>query len=254
MIRTIASSSIRFVEHGAGRPVVVLHGAGVDHREAEVGFEPALDRPGVRRIYLDLPGMGQSPADGSVRSAADVVTVLVEFVEAIAREPVLLVGHSAGGYLAQAVARSAGSRVAGLALVCPLLASAHDVPAHQPVVAAPELGDEGFRDYFVVQTPELLERYERYVAPALPLADGAFLERTGATWEVDSSGVFHGPMLVVAGRQDSTAGFAAAAELVHQHPHATLAVLDGAGHALPHEQPAILKALLGEWLTRATQP
>lgn len=251
MIRTIASSTLRFVEHGTGRPVVVLHGAGVDHREAEACFEPGLDRPGVRRIYLDLPGMGQTPADESIRSAADVVAVLVGFIEALAEESVLLVGHSAGGYLAQAVASRAEHRVAGMALVCPMLASARDLPHHRPVVAAPELGDEGFRDYFVVQTPEMLDRYERFVAPALMLADGAFSERIGAAWEVDTSGAVPGPVLVVAGRQDSTAGSAAAVGLVGQYPHATLAVLDRAGHALPHEQPAILDALLQEWLGRA---
>jgi pimeloyl-ACP methyl ester carboxylesterase len=27
-------------------------------------------------------------------------------------------------------------------------------------------------------------------------------------------------------------------------------VVDDAGHALPHEQPALLRALLAEWLTR----
>jgi Raf kinase inhibitor-like YbhB/YbcL family protein len=55
-------------------------------------------------------------------------------------------------------------------------------------------------------------------------------------------------MLIVAGRLDSTVGCAAAADLLGGHPHATLAVLDGAGHALPHERPQVLRALLAEWL------
>ncbi|MGV8849369.1 MAG: alpha/beta fold hydrolase [Propionibacteriaceae bacterium] len=57
-------------------------------------------------------------------------------------------------------------------------------------------------------------------------------------------------MLVVAGQPDSTVGYAAAADLLGDHPHATLAVLDGAGHALPHEQPEVLRALLADWLAR----
>src|SRR4051794_1450110 len=49
------------VAHGTGRPVLVLHGAGVDHREAEACFEPALDGvAGLRRVYPDLPGMGRT--------------------------------------------------------------------------------------------------------------------------------------------------------------------------------------------------
>jgi len=55
---------------------------------------------------------------------------------------------------------------------------------------------------------------------------------------------------VVAGRLDSTVGYAAAADLLGHFPHATLAVVDDAGHALPHEQPDLLRALVTEWLGR----
>jgi pimeloyl-ACP methyl ester carboxylesterase len=56
--------------------------------------------------------------------------------------------------------------------------------------------------------------------------------------------------VVVAGRLDSTVGYAAASDLVDHCPHASLAVVDDAGHALPHEQPELLRALLAEWLAR----
>jgi pimeloyl-ACP methyl ester carboxylesterase len=60
--------------------------------------------------------------------------------------------------------------------------------------------------------------------------------------------------VLVAGRLDSTVGYAAAVDLLDHYPHASLAVLDGAGHALPHEQPELLRALLAEWLARAGCP
>ncbi|MEW2136428.1 alpha/beta hydrolase [Streptomyces sp. NPDC005409] len=56
--------------------------------------------------------------------------------------------------------------------------------------------------------------------------------------------------MVVAGRLDSTVGYAGAVDLVDHYPHASLAVLDDTGHALPHEQPDLLRALLTEWLAR----
>jgi pimeloyl-ACP methyl ester carboxylesterase len=55
---------------------------------------------------------------------------------------------------------------------------------------------------------------------------------------------------VVAGRQDSTVGYAAAVDLLEHYPLATLAVLDGVGHALPHEKPELLAMLLRDWLDR----
>jgi pimeloyl-ACP methyl ester carboxylesterase len=57
--------------------------------------------------------------------------------------------------------------------------------------------------------------------------------------------------LIVAGRRDSAVGYADAAELLERYPHATLAVIENAGHALMHEQPELLAALIGDWLDRA---
>lgn len=246
--------ALHHVEHGAGRPVVVLHGSGVDHHEAEAGFEPVFEGvAGFRRIYPDLPGMGRSAAPVGLRSAEDVLDALLDFAaEVTDGTEHLLIGHSAGGYFAQAMAARKPERVAGLALVCPLLPGVRDVPEHRVVVGSGELGDEAFRRYFVVQTAEMLERYERSVQPAAALVDQAALERIGERWElpVGPGPAYVGPTLVVAGRLDSTVGYAAAADLVDHYPHASLAVVDDAGHALPHERPELLRALVAEWLAR----
>ncbi|MCX4782234.1 alpha/beta fold hydrolase [Streptomyces sp. NBC_01264] len=246
---------VHYVEHGSGRPVLVLHGAGVDHRETEACFEPAFEgAAGLRRIYPDLPGMGLTTAPDSLRSADDVLDTLLAFAEAVTGGTAfLLVGHSAGAYFAQAMAARRPARVAALALVCPLLPGLRDVPEHRVATGTGEIGDDVFRSYFVVQTPEMLERYERYVAPAAALVDESALERIGERWALTPvhAPAHEGPALVVAGRLDSTVGYATAADLVHHYPHATLAVVDDAGHALPHEKPALLRALLVEWLARA---
>ncbi|HEY9409572.1 MAG TPA: alpha/beta hydrolase [Jiangellaceae bacterium] len=245
---------VHYVEHGTGRPVLVLHGAGVDHREAEACFEPAFDGvAGLRRIYPDLPGMGRTIAPDTVRSADDVLDTLLDFADEVTGgTPHLLVGHSAGAYFAQAMAARRPAQVAGLALVCPLLPGLRDVPDHRVVAGSGELGDHVFRSYFVIQTPEMLERYERHVAPAAELVDEAALDRIGERWALtsDHAPAYPGPAVIVAGRLDSTVGYAAAAELVDHYPHASLAVVDDAGHALPHEQPQLLRALLTEWLAR----
>lgn len=253
MDHRVGEVAVHAVEHGAGRPVLVLHGAGVDHREAEACFEPALAaRGGLRRVYPDLPGSGRTPAPASIGSADDVVDLLLAYAgEVAAGEPVLLAGHSAGAYVAQGVAARAPGRVAGLALVCPLLPGTRDVPPHRPVVAAPDLGDDGFRDYFVLQTPAMLDRYERFVVPAAGLVDDVATARIGARWELTpvAGAAYDGPVLLVAGRRDSTVGYAATVDLLDRHPRATLAVLADTGHALPHERPAALAALLADWLT-----
>jgi pimeloyl-ACP methyl ester carboxylesterase len=253
-METRAGGTVHHVEHGAGRPVLVLHGAGVDHREAEACFEPAFDGvAGFRRIYPDLPGTGRTPAPDRLRSADDVLDTLLDFAGEVAGgAPYLLVGHSAGAYYAQAMAAREPRGVAGLALVCPLLPGLRDVPEHRVVTGSDGIGDDEFRGYFVVHTPEMLERYERHVRPAAALVDQAALGRIGERWELtpDQGPAYPGPTLVVAGRLDSTVGYAAAADLLDHYPHASLAVVDDAGHALPHEQPELLRALVAEWLAR----
>ena len=245
---------VHYVQHGAGRPVLILHGAGVDHREAEACFELALEGvTGLRRIYPDLPGMGRTTAPDTLRSADDVLDTLLRFADEVSAGTAhLLIGHSAGAYYAQAMAARRPTQVAGLALVCPLMPGLRDVPEHRVVAGSAEIGDDVFRSYFVIQTPQMLERYERYIAPAAALVDQAALERIGERWTLtpDHAPAYAGPAVVVAGRLDSTVGYAAAVDLLDHYPHSTLAVVDDAGHALPHEQPELLRALLAEWLAR----
>ncbi|MCU1675631.1 MAG: alpha/beta hydrolase family protein, partial [Frankiales bacterium] len=164
----------------------------------------------------------------------------------------LLIGHSAGAYYAQAMAARRPAQVAGLALVCPLLPGLRDVPEHRVVAGSGDIGDEVFQSYFVIHTPAMLERYEEFVAPAAALVDQAALQRIGERWQLtpDRAPAYAGPTVIVAGRLDSTVGYAAAVDLVDHYPHASLAVVDDAGHALPHEQPELLRALLAEWLAR----
>jgi pimeloyl-ACP methyl ester carboxylesterase len=252
---------VRYVEHGSGRPVVVLHGAGVDHREPEACFDPVLaSYGGLRRIYPDLPGMGRTHAPPeAVRSADDVLDVLVAFIDAVAGDtPPLVAGHSAGAYYALGIASRRPETVAGLALVCPLLPETRDVPPHRRVTGSHDIGDDGFRSYFVVQTPAMLERYQKYVVPGVALADPVATGRIGERWQLSApterGQQFPGPTLLVAGRQDSVVGYAATVDLLTHHAGSTLAILDGVGHALPHEQPTLLAALVTDWLDRCLTP
>jgi pimeloyl-ACP methyl ester carboxylesterase len=249
---------VHYVEHGEGSPVLALHGAGVDHREVMACLEPVFDALiGYRRVYPDLPGMGRTPAPDAISSADDVLDVLLEFIDGVIGDrALLLLGHSAGGYYAQAIARQRPEHVAGLALLCPLLAGTHDVPEHEVVHSSGDLGNAEFRDYFTVQTAETLARYQRYVEPAARQADAAALARIGEQWELrmrQAPSPYRRPTLVVTGRQDSTVGYVSAWELLEHYPRATFAVLDRAGHALPHEQPELLRALVTEWLGRVEE-
>lgn len=254
----VKQATVHYVEHGAGVPLVALHGAGVDHRDIEAAVEAIVPRRGYRRIYPDLPGMGRSTSEG-LTSNNDVVDLLAGFIERVAGGPALLLGHSYGAYLARGVAGQRPGSLLGLALVCPLVAGTADVPAPTVVRQDPDAYDDlepehrsGFDEYFVVRTRDTARRYRDSVVPGTALVDESALERIFAGWPVDvGDGAFSSPTLIVAGRQDSTVGYAGALQMLDRYPRASLALIEGAGHALLHEHPDLAAALVRDWLGRA---
>jgi pimeloyl-ACP methyl ester carboxylesterase len=247
-----------YVEHGEGVPLVALHGAGVDHRDVAVAIEQVVPKAGYRRIYPDLPGMGRSTS-GGVACNDDVVSALIAFIDGIGPGPVLLVGHSYGGYLARGVAGRRPDLVLGLALVCPVAEQSQDVPDRVVVRQDHDAYDEldpaqqaRFDDYFVVRTAANARRFRDHIWPGTTLADEPALERIFAGWTIDlGSDTLFAPTLIAAGRRDSVVGYTQPMQLMERYPSATLAVVNDAGHALMHEKPELLSVLIGDWLDRA---
>jgi pimeloyl-ACP methyl ester carboxylesterase len=260
---------VHYAQQGGGTPVLALHGAGVDHREIMGALEPLFaDRPGYRRLYPDLPGMGHTPAPETIDSNDAVVELLLGLVDAvIGQEAFLVVGHSYGGYLARAIANRRPRQVVGLALMCSTdgQADEDERPPHVVLHAADDLDLDAvepamaaeFRSYLVVQTPETLRRFQETVAPGVALVDQAALERVFARWQLraapEQAPAYANPTLILAGRQDATVGYAGSWGLLEHYPRATFAVLDRAGHALLHEQVGLVTALLVEWLDRVAE-
>lgn len=261
MEQQIEDCSIHYVEHGSGIPLVALHGAGVDHREIEAAIEAivaAAPGAGYRRIYPDLPGMGRSTA-GGLTGNDDVVTLLGDFIDRVCEGPVMLLGHSYGAYLARGVAVRRQDLMLGLALLCPVAERTGHLPDHDVVRQNPDAYDElepaqraGFDEYFVVRTSATARRYRDFVLPGTALVDEAALGRimAGRPVDVGSCG-FSAPTLIAAGRRDSVVGYTDATDLLDRYPHATLAVIADAGHALMHERAELLAALLADWIDRA---
>jgi pimeloyl-ACP methyl ester carboxylesterase len=258
MIR-INETAVHVVEHGTGTPLVALHGGGVDHRETEAAIEAIVPDTGYRRIYPDLPGMGRTTTDG-LSCNDHVVTLLSDLIDHLADGPALLLGHSYGAYLARGVAAQRPDLVLGLALFCPFGERSRNVPDHEVVHQDPDAHDElepaqraGFDEYFVVRTPATARRYRDHVLPGTTLVDEAALGRIFSGPGLDlGSQAFTAPTLIAAGRRDSVVGYTDAIDLLERYPHATLAVIEDAGHALMHERPEPLAAILGDWLDRAS--
>ena len=248
---------VHYVEHGEGSTCA---------RPARCGGRPprgdGLPRPGARgthRVPPDLPGPaghGPDPRPRAISSAEDVLDVLVAFVDGVVGDrPLVVVGHSAGAFFAEAIACRRPEQVVGLALLCPLLAGIRDVPEHEVTSVRatsatpssvttsrcrqprPWIDTSGTSNRCPARRPfrprRLGERWDLTTRPqesSLPKAHPV----------CDRTPGLHGRLFP--GLGDARA--VPARHLRRPGP---------AGHALPHEQPDLLRALVTEWLDRVRE-
>jgi len=129
---------LAFAEHGQGEPVLCMPGFGMDRTVMAAAMEPVLGRrPGLRRVYLDLPGHGESPAGPA--SSAGVAGAVSAFIDGpLAGGPVLLAGWSYGGYIAAMLARRRPATVTGALLICPAITLLPPADRELPEPAEPD--------------------------------------------------------------------------------------------------------------------
>jgi pimeloyl-ACP methyl ester carboxylesterase len=250
---------------GEGFPIVMLHGWTLDHIVMLHAMEPLFEkRDGWKRIYVDLPGMGQSLPQPSIQNSDDMLEAVLQLLDEIIPEgPFAVCGYSYGGYLARGVAYSRQERVRGLMLLAPVaIAESADrtLPQHAVLKKdsslisglSPEDAEE-FCSVGVVQGEGEWERFQKEILLPSRLANAELLERiqtNGYGFSFDISAKLDCPALIVTGRQDHITGYRDTWELIEDYPRATFAVLDMAGHNLQIEQADVFNALVDEWLNR----
>ena len=106
---------IAYVEAGAGRPLVCVHGNYASKR----WFTEQLNAPPTdwRIIAPDLPNFGDSGELPGAVSIEAYASFLRRFLDALGLDEVVLLGHSLGGAVAQVFASGLPQRVGGLVLV-----------------------------------------------------------------------------------------------------------------------------------------
>jgi len=260
-------TGIHWIDHGSGPAIIVLHGFQVDYRLVHRFVESIFKvRPGFRRIYVDLPAHGKSSGH-DITSTDDVVARISAFIDDVmGTEPYALVGNSFGGGIARALTSLAPSRILGMALIAPMIVadSARRVlPEHQVLeaddvfLATIESGTAraDFEEIAVRQNRKTWEFFASDVLPGASLGDHDAIRRIAASYEFSTRPegrfeTYDRPVAFILGRQDSVVGYADALSLANSYPHATFAVLDGAGHNVHHEQPELAARVLGEWADR----
>lgn len=263
----VGSTAIYYEEYGEGRPFLLLHGRGLDHRSIANDIEPIFEqRKGWRRLYPDLPGTGKTHGPDGLVNEDQELELLCAFMDTVAKGERFIVGGSSfGGYQARGLVYQRGADIDGLLLNVPSLIT-YKQPRPELLVVHPdpaflaELGpDEQVMPTFIVaQSLALLQEFRKVINPAAAIADNAFLQRLGKnlafSFDVDSLPVpFPAPTLFLTGRQDNWCGYRDTYALLDSYPRASFVTLDRAGHALSIEQKSLFRALVSEWLDRVEE-
>jgi acylglycerol lipase len=164
--------------------VVVAHGY-AEHSGRYAHVAAALNEAGLMVWALDHRGHGRSDGDRanieSVWLAVADLDLFVDLVrEAHSSNPVFLVGHSMGGFIAAAYTEEHQDRLAGLALSGPLL---HIDPALLALAEQDEIPDLGLADA-VSSDPVVVQAYKDDPLVYLGPPPRGFLRSAGQVEEV----------------------------------------------------------------------
>lgn len=268
MLEYIDGMQIHYEVIGEGKPVIMLHGCACDYRLMLGCMEPVFNMcEGYQRIYIDLPGMGETKAPLSVGSSDKIMELLITFIKRVTKGSFLIAGESYGGYLARGILTRLSQDIDGFLMICPVIVPGHNlrnVPGKEVLQYDEEFlrglsadERESYRGYAVVANQDIFLRYQEEILPGLKMADSSFIEKLqndyAFSFDVDRKSRelrFEKPVLLLAGRQDNCVGYQDLWSIIEDYPRGTFAVLDMAGHNLQIEQSEIFNSLVKEWIQR----
>jgi pimeloyl-ACP methyl ester carboxylesterase len=271
MYTEVDGVNIYYEAQGEGLPILMLHGYGIDHNVMVGCMEPIFKkRPGYRRIYIDLPGMGKSKAPGWLENSDQVLDIVIKFGEkAIPEGDFLVAGESYGGYIARGMVYKIPERLQGVLLICPVMVgdrSKRQLPPRTVFVRDEKLlaginpeDRKFFERMLILQDRRRWERFQQDILPGRRIEDTAFLDRLKkhgyeCSFDVDKIPTpFDKPSLILTGRQDASVGYKDALKLIDNYSRGTFSILDRAGHGLEVEQEWVFNCLTSEWLDRVEE-
>ncbi len=251
----LADVELYFEEHGAGPPLLLIAGLASDS-QSWLAVLPALAAQ-HRVIVVDNRGCGRTAPQDAPNGVAAMADDCAALLRHLGLARVAVVGHSMGGFVAQALAARHPGLVGPLVLAA---TAARNSPRNGLLFRAWATAMTAGQDpaQWLLQLLLWILTPRFFADPAAvraaidygltypyPQAAPAFAAQVDALCAFDGTAALpHLPprTLVLAGADDLLFPIPASRELHAAIPGATMAVIDGAAHAIALEQPAAFAA------------
>ncbi|HVT21851.1 MAG TPA: alpha/beta hydrolase [Mycobacteriales bacterium] len=247
-----------------------------------------LLQPHVRMMAIDLAGHGLTPAAGRSTTVGANRRLVSRFVEAVAGEPVVLVGNSMGGLISVLAAAARPDQVCGVVLVDPALPRAPLSPIDArvalqfAVMALPVVGEAAYvrRRYRHDAEHQIRQALQmctvdlsRVPADVIAAGVGVVNQRNGRDFpasDIITAGrsvvrrvsraprlhramaAIGSPVLVLHGARDRLVPIRAARQAAKTFPHWRLEVAEDVGHVPMLEVADWTAAKILDWLRTDT--
>jgi pimeloyl-ACP methyl ester carboxylesterase len=234
-------------------PLVFLHGVGGGHHAWEHQL-PYFGGLGYPSHAWDQPGYGHS-AIVEPYDLEHVAASLARLIESLGKEPVVLVGHSMGGMVAQEAYARHPQLIKALALcfTSPAFAGGRSDFTKQFIAARIGPLDQGKTMAEIaaqlIPTMGSNSRLAEQVMAGVPPDTYRKAVRLLTTFDRRKElAAIKVPTLVVAGSEDKTAPPVVMEKMALKIPGAEYVVLEGCGHLGPMDQPDVFNEVLHSFL------
>ncbi|MET9361212.1 alpha/beta fold hydrolase [Streptomyces sp. NPDC006632] len=239
---TVRGNRLSYEDHGAGRPLVFLHGWGTSGRvwDAQVADLMADHRV----ITLDWRGCGRSDRPATGYSIAEVTLDVLEFLDVMGLERPVLIGSSiAGAFLVEA-ALAAPDRLGAIVPVDAGVHHFHGMREHTDRLLADlrtdragTLADVVPQWYRPGASTARIDRTVREILDATTLIDALVVDQAGYDPRPRLGGLTV-PTHFLHGELDTEVPLHVPLECTGLIPGARMTVVEGAGHMAQQDRPA----------------
>jgi pimeloyl-ACP methyl ester carboxylesterase len=257
MLAKVNGIKLGYTDEGGGSPLVFLHGFPFCRGIWSPQVEAFKSR--YRVIAPDLPGFGESEATPGPTTMEQLARDLLALLKHLDTGPVILAGHSMGGYVALAFAHAYPESVRELILVGTRAGADAPETVRARYAMVERIRQEGVSALVGPSVPGYLSAANKDVAMAAALragmeplnAEGLMSALLGMAQRPDAGAwlsQIQARTLVMAGADDTIIPPSESEALTMAIPRAQMKLIPKAGHLVAFERPLAFNQALEEWL------